>query len=414
MSLKIPDILCVSKDNVASGEKALQYLCLFLWCPTILDLIRVVFFLKSPFLSEVHLYVIPFVITCLILFCLPKIISAVRISDVVTLLVLVGYYEWCFHLYPTRRSDLELYEELFIIQSLPFYVLGLIVKPYKFKRTFYVSSAFLIIYSFVFYSLMSGGSANRDMSNEQMYLAYLVLPHFFYVLWYTLTEFSYVSLALTLLGLFELISYGNRGSIVCFTAFIVLFALYSYEYLGRKRVIGIIVLSSIVFFFSNEIIITLQGFLSSLGFSTRFFDLLMEGEMFTNTSALARNEISDVIVQAIIDNDGIPAGFCADRSLLIDYDQLYSHNIFLEILLTFGYGIGGIILLLLVLLIIKSLKNVQKNEEFAFGAVLFCCSIIKLQISGTFLSEPMLYFFIGYCVNIVRNNKSRHHKLEVE
>lgn len=411
MLLKIPDILCVSKDNVASGEKALQYLCLFLWCPTILDLIRVVFFLKTPLLSEVHLLVIPFVITCLILFCLPRIIRAVRLSDVVTLLALVGYYEWCFHLYPTRHYDLDLYEELFIIQSLPFYVLGLIVKPYKFKRTFYVSSAFFIIYAFVFYSLMSGGSANRDMSNEQMYLAYLVLPHLLYVLWYTLTEFSYISLVFVLLGLFELMSYGNRGSIVCLTTFFILFALYSFKKIGRKLVIGIIVISSIIIIFSSELIIALQSLFASLGLSTRFFDLLIEEELFTNTSALARSDITDVIVQAIIDNGGIPAGFCADRSLLLDYDQIYSHNIILEVLLTFGYGIGGTILLLLGLLIIKSLKKVKNSEEFAFGTVLFCCSIIKLQISGTFLSEPMLYFFIGYCVNIVRNNKSKYYKL---
>ena len=405
MIFKVPDIICVSRDKVTPKEKPLMYLCLFLWCPTILDLIRVVFFLKTPLLSEIHLYVIPFTITCLVLLCGSFIIRAVKFWDLVFLLCFVFYYELCFHLYSSRLSFLETYEELFILQSLPYYVIGLIIKPYKFKRIFFVASAFYILYTFVFYTLMGGGSANRDMSEEQMYLAYLVLPHLLYVTWYTLTEFSFISLAFILLGTFELLSYGNRGSVICLAAFFIIFALYRFKEIGNKLVLVIIILSSFIIAFSYEIVLSLQGFFSSLGLSTRLFDLLVEGEMMSNTSAMARDEIYNRIIQVIIDNGGVPAGFCADRPLLSDMEQLYSHNIVLEILLTFGYVIGGILLLLFIVLIIKALKNVRSNEEFCFGAVLFCCSVIKLLVSGTFLSEPMLYFFIGYCVSLIRKKQ---------
>lgn len=112
-----------------------------------------------------------------------------------------------------------------------------------------------------------------------------------------------------------------------------------------------------------------------------------------------------MVIQAIIENKGVPAGFCADRPLLMGMDQIYSHNFFSELLLTFGYILGGVLVLSLLILIVRAIKCVKNIEEFSFGTILFCCSIIKLQVSGTFLSEPMLYLFIGYCVSLIRKNK---------
>lgn len=260
MALNVPDILYVSRDNVLQRERPLQLLCLFLWCPTILDLIRVIFFYKIPILTDIHLYVIPFTITLLSLFCIPVIARIFKFTDFILLLIPIVYYEWCLYSYISQQPYLEIYEDQFILQSLPYYLIGLIVKPHEFKRTFFWGSTFFIVYAFIYFTLMNGGSANRDMSEEQMHLAYLVLPHLLYVLWYTLTEFSLVSLILTLLGIFELFSYGNRGSLMCLAVFFIIYAIYSFHRGGKSKMIVIVTLSLSVMIFSDEVMITLQSF----------------------------------------------------------------------------------------------------------------------------------------------------------
>lgn len=124
-----------------------------------------------------------------------------------------------------------------------------------------------------------------------------------------------------------------------------------------------------------------------------------------------RDSIYGTVLIGIGKNFFTGIGLMNDRNLL---GGLYTHNLILEILLSFGVFFGGVILLAIFYLIFKAYQKTKNTDLFPYMCIFFSCTIVKLMISGSFIAEPLLYMFFGFCVSSIRRSrlKDTEHSLQ--
>ena len=140
---------------------------------------------------------------------------------------------------------------------------------------------------------------------------------------------------------------------------------------------------------------------SSLGFSTRVFDSILDGRMMDISESSGRDDIWNILTKAIEDDfSGFGYGWLGDRLLLPD--GIYSHNFELEILVQFGVIIGGGILLLLLVLLFKSYYQTKKSSSRKFWLLMLFVGLVELQLSKTYITHNLLFVMIGYYMSVKR------------
>ena len=137
---------------------------------------------------------------------------------------------------------------------------------------------------------------------------------------------------------------------------------------------------------------------NQLGFSTRMIDKITSGDLFVSDS---RNIILDRIKASISDRPFTGNGIFSDRVIV----GTYTHNIFYEIWLDFGYIAGTAIMIFLATLFFKAYRRLQTNDGKMLFMALFCSSVIHLLFSGSYLTEPFFFLLIGLSVAVVANKK---------
>jgi O-antigen ligase len=136
-----------------------------------------------------------------------------------------------------------------------------------------------------------------------------------------------------------------------------------------------------------------------IGFSTRIFNFIIEGDIIASKGreALAKNTI-----EAILENPLWGYGVTGDRALL----GIYPHNIFLEVLCQYGIIFGSILIIATLAITVRALFKIRKDRKrFAFALMLVSLVFVKLMISSTYTTEPYLFFMMGYFVLILRDKR---------
>ena len=87
------------------------------------------------------------------------------------------------------------------------------------------------------------------------------------------------------------------------------------------------------------------------------------------------------------------------------YGIIYSHDITLDFLFSFGYFVGTLLLVGVVLLIVWAFVKSKNRFEREFVLFLVSVTIIKLFLSSTFLFEPLFFLMIGFCLKILLEDK---------
>ena len=104
-------------------------------------------------------------------------------------------------------------------------------------------------------------------------------------------------------------------------------------------------------------------------------------------------------------------GLYSDRNIT-GFDS-YVHNFELEILCDFGYIGGTIVLILFFIFIIRAFRKSWGTSLSVLLLVFFCSSVMHLQFSGSFLSTPIFYLFIGMCVSSIRESRKDKQKYSI-
>ena len=128
--------------------------------------------------------------------------------------------------------------------------------------------------------------------------------------------------------------------------------------------------------------------------STRIFDGILD-------STIAEDDARSWIVETLIstlNSTNTLFGF----GLLGSYNITggYPHNFFVDMVFTFGYLIGGLLLLLLAFVSIKAYQKSEDTERMFF-LILLSSGFMHLMFSGTFVFDADFYLYIGYIIKLL-------------
>lgn len=338
-------------------------------------------------------------------FCLSVWKKQFRLTDVLLYLLFVTIYYGSVSFYPDTEAFIEESNDQIVIQSMPYLFLGLLFCYDRCSTALHLMSIVAIACNVLFFYLMSGMSKfDGSLEEENMNAAYWLMPALMVVTSHMLQRKKLLDIVAWAVGLLLLLFMGTRGPLVIYVFFVASHVVFFTKTKHPKLVKVFTILVAIVFYrFSDVIAMGLMAVSSSLGMSTRIFESMLEDNMIGLSASSGRDSIiSGLMTHLIEDNPWGGYGLGSD----LQYDgQYYSHNVIVEILFSFGFWVGGIMILALAILIWKAFKSCTSREERIFLMAMFCSGFMKVCFSSRFVWEPHFYMLIGVCIAIVRKGK---------
>ena len=198
---------------------------------------------------------------------------------------------------------------------------------------------------------------------------------------------------LEFLTIASIIVLGSRGGVLCYGAFYILY----FFFFANNKHKGIIIILSCVGLILLYLLMPL--FLNVFAGSE---NRLVE-KFLSNT--FVHDENRAIIFASLLSEFGsnpFGMGVMADREILTTSTEIwnvyYAHNLFLELLVDFGY-IGAVLSIILVIWMIKCLRR-----GFGYTKLILCilisCSFIKLMVSSSLWQDQIFWAMIG-CMWIV-------------
>ena len=342
--------------------------------------------------------------------------SKVKGRDIFLYIFLAMLYLASFAFFPDRGEVLtdHLY---FFLTGMLFYFVGLVTEPSKvFKAINDVSVLNLLMaaYFIFFYAQSASYQGEVDVESYNMYEAYKVLPSAAMVIAYSVLHLDRKSiasvsgvfqLAVSLVAVLLIISYGTRGPLVCLFFCLLLCLLYRQGKTGITRGKAIMLAAFVILvIFIRPILSLMSDITVALGVSNRIFLSILDiDELYIEDFSNGREEIWGTLMQVMRTDDLrnlFGHGFCASW----EYVGMYPHNLVVDLLFTFGYVFGGLVLVGLAALLYKTYRNITDRETLFFFFVLLTCGVVKLLLSSTFIQESMIYWLIGFCVSVNRQS----------
>lgn len=393
--------------RASQGEKIVTILWYFIWGIAFFGELLSAFSLRIPFLDSTSYIANYIVIISLVLMALPYITRKIKKVDIFCWFLYCFYFFISYLLYLQNNQIQEEYAAITMLFTYPYLFLGLNIDIENMRKPMARISLIVIIW-YAFYCMIYqqnkiGSMADNEV-REGMHFAYLVLPHLLMCMWTSFKDKDILSIMGTCLGVFLLLSLGNRGSLVdvvlYILAYILLFVKSRRKYLIYALAIIII---GFVFFYMDVVILFFQRVLSELGMSTRIFDFLADNSFVIGNSVDEREFFREKLMVAIKDSPLLGYGFCGSWQFI----GSYPHNLFYDLTITFGPFLGLLILFMLAILIVKAYRAATNSDERAFLLILIITGFVKLFISYTFLNNVETFLMIGYCLLLIRNRRKQ-------
>lgn len=369
-----------------------------IWGERLLYYIRSVL-LRLPFIGT---YAKPFIIVAIVfvIFATSKyVIRRIKLTDFFFILFALIIYLFHLSIYDRNSELLIEYLPRFLTILLPMYLLGVICDIDKCMNVLIkVSTAYVYLgVLYYYYVTYVAGTYEMDTTIDQMGLAYQYLPHVLLLLYATLNRFNVFYLIALLLGLFMIIGTGNRGALFLVLFYGVSILLFRKIVKTHYKIIGILLFVLLVLSI-NSIALNMTEIMGDFGLSVRSLNYFLEGE-FTDSNG--RDYLYNILIPAILNSPFFGYGLAGDR-ILLNGTGAYSHNIFIELIISFGPFFGFIIFTSILVLLYRAFSNCQTAHQKSFFFILLSCGFLQLFISNTFLSEESFYFLLGYSVMLTR------------
>lgn len=346
----------------------------FLFCIIVMGLfVRNVTYMTA-FISngnkELISVIVKAVILLVIAFCLPAIIN--RIDGNTGLVLMMGASFVIMHILIFTDNNSVFLGTLntFCTTILPAAICVHLIYDYERFYTGLIKTAVLIssinmLFLLLFFLGNYGGS-EYSMGYSQS----LVFPtNVLISLYFKDDRKNYTNLlhlVLITANVLSIVVFGSRGAIVSIAFFTIIMFISSENYNINKKaqritLIIFFVLISVVF--SRQILQFAVRILNQIGMSSRTLDLLAANGFLTDNG---RMDIWTVLIEKIKDSPFIIRGINADQLLQTGFyhNSNYAHNLFLELIYSFGIIIGGALSVWFINRFIKTLKtNVQNDQE---------------------------------------------------
>lgn len=379
-----------------SSEWWFNILVYVVWGQTLLSFVRPVLNML-PVVRNFTDFLMPLFVILPLFFSLPYFLKKLKIFDYLFYAIILVVYFFNFALYPENTEFLIDRAYPFLCLTLPVYFVGRLTNLEHVEKGL-ATISYLVIYIYALYYLFYiGGVSNADSDIDyNMSASYHILPHVLLVLWQMMKRFSAFNILTSLLGILMILSFGTRGPLVCSISFVLIYVLFIAKFRHQILLKTIIAFCSVLFLmFLNPIMLGIQYLLASIGMSTRITDFYFESSLDVS---LGRDYIKETLYDVMQSEN-----YFFGHGILSSYNYVdtYPHNLYLELVFSFGYIPGILLLLLLTTMFIVAYKKFNDTDIRSFLCVLMCASVIKLFMSGTFLDENLLFFLIGYCVNVI-------------
>lgn len=344
----------------------------------------------------------------------PTLSKRLKWSDVFVVVTLWLVYISHIFLYPENQDKILEYLPIFSTVIL-YYFLGRASdnkNVFVFIRIASIANILCSAFYYLVFSQRAGYAGTAEADAENMEAAYQLLPSVLFMLQSVINNQSWklhkklenvLEVAFSFIGMILIASMGSRGPLVCIIFLLLCNSLLSSNIKIHQKIF-ITIFLGVIYLNLNYIVLAMLPISEMLGMSTRVFDLFLEGTFFGGEVS---SDIRTYIVKVLMERmDGSSAiwGYGITGSWHVI--QNYPHNFYVDIVYSFGYLLGGIMLLLLLWLSIKAYVASNQSEK-SLMFVLFSCSIIKLFMSSTYLQEPYLYMYIGFCVSVIKLNRNR-------
>lgn len=358
------------------------------------------FLLRIPVISYSAHFLIYFVFVLLIVLSLPYMKERIMLKDLFFYFVFLLFYIVSYFIQIDTSDYLytNMIKILFI--NAPVYFVGLCfnAKDSRLYKMLYYSSILSVFLSLVNVFVIGIDKINSILDN--MSLAYGVLPHICFVIGNEFQNRKIVNKIAICIGTILLLIFGTRGSIVCELIYVFLYLI---RYKKKRGLIYYLILIIIFYFLFNhytDIVIEIRNLFYQFGLRTRIFDRILNGTF--STSIDRGRMISNV--RAAIENKPL-LGYGMAGDILLTGSNVYVHNIFYELLCSYGIPIGLSIFISIAIIVFKALFKSKNKKEFDFIlSMTIGPAIIKLFVSSSYLLEQMFFLNIGVC-NSIRREK---------
>ena len=324
----------------------------------------------------------------------------------VALVIGIGWFVfWSPNIYPQTYWAVLEFAPYFVFGCLPFYLIGASIDLTCYERMFRCIGRWGLIVNIFICVLAILGFAQKLFGNENnMELAYGVLPSAILVARNQMRNNNRVDLTLTIIGAFLILSLGCRGALLALVLYIAgdLFLFKDFKNAMAARV-KIIIATIFCYLLAEPLLLIMESITSSLGFGTRVYDKLLGGDIVNTDS---RDWIYDIVLDYIsCDNRHIGYGLFYDRVLMGMDASSYAHNIIYEVMLNFGIYIGGV--LLISLLFIFIVNGIITRQTYAGSLIVafFCACVVCLLFSSSYLCNNRFWLFVGLMITTFRNQR---------
>lgn len=392
------------ETNKPYNSIAFRVLVAVVWTyNTVLSLVRAVFE-TLPYVGVLADLFIPMSIFLSAMACVPWFLKRVRLSNVAVYLgaVMIVLFSMVFH--PATVGYLQEEWWRILIAAVPMFFIGVSFSLKDSENDLFWCSLFSVLGMFVFriYLLNLG----RELENDDMEAAYRMLPSIMYLIYYAGNKKKVIYTVVAVLSSLVILIFGTRGPVVCIVVYVAAITIYSaFRTSNKKRLLILLVVFSVILSVLSfdalfiDVSTTLSKQFERIGFSTRIFNFIIEGDVIASKG---REALAKKTVEAILDNPLWGYGVTGDRALF----GIYPHNMFLEVLCQYGIIFGSILIVTTLAITIKALFKIRKDKKrFTFALMFVSMIFVKLMISSTYTTEPYLYFMMGYFVLILRDRK---------
>lgn len=298
--------------------------------------------------------------------------------------------------YPENSSYIQvlLYDFLFLglisfVYIYSIYDYSLLLKAI-YKISFIVSILCILIYLIRVFILSN--------SSYNIYFSYLIT----FAILVNLNRYLYHKselkiLILVILNTLIVFHVGSRGSLLCIFTYIILSTLFQSKLSLFFRMISLSIIS-IVYLYYKEILSYVNELFQKFGIYSRTLTTLTKDTIYLS----GRDLIYDNTILAIKDNYITGIGLAGDRLI----HGTYSHNIVLEIYVTFGVFLGTFIILILLMLFIKGCIFNKDKYNKMLCIIYFSYTIPMLMVSRTLWTQIEFWILLALCIGSLKKKKN--------
>ncbi|NLA75571.1 MAG: hypothetical protein GX846_08915 [Deltaproteobacteria bacterium] len=233
-----------------------------------------------------------------------------------------------------------------------------------------------------------------DIGSYSMPLSYYMLLPAIVSIDALIEKISLKDLLISLVSISVIVLFGSRGALLCILVFI--FIKIIQKSLNSLKTGIVFLISGIGLIMSWPLIRNgikqFDMFLMARDIHSRTIKLFLRDGLYLT----GRDRIYSQIFEATRAKPFLGIGLAADRRILKG-SSAYAHNIFLELLMNYGFVLGLLVSFLLVLLLVRALfsRNSDKKNMLAIWTGI---GFIHLQISSSYLIDLKFWIFLGLLI----------------